>query len=141
MEMDNSWVFEIQDKIYSRLEAMCIARLSGSYPKINVTMDDHKVTNPKFPNVYLHFLSPIEIGKDLNGQDINAIYLTGQIEVTVTEAQGMSVANDVSQVVVDCMKQMRFSATLPEFANTDSEYRTVCRFARTIGNADVLFEV
>ena len=137
--MDNSWVFDIQDKIYSRLEAVCIAKLSGKYPNINVTMDSHVPTKPKFPNVYLHFLPPIEVGKDLDGADVNAIYLTAQIEVTVTSAQEMSVANKVSQVVMDCMKEMRFSATLPEFVNTDTEYRTVSRYARTIGNADKLY--
>ena len=137
--MDNSWVFDIQDKIYSRLNALCLAKLSGSYPNINVTMDDHSPTKPKFPNVYLHFLPAIEVGEDLDGKDVNAIYLTAQVDVTVTSAQGISVANKVSQVVVDCMKEMRFSATLPEFVNTDSEYRTVARFARTIGNADKLY--
>ena len=141
MAYDNSWVFDIQDKIYSRLEAVCIAKLSRKYADINVTMDNHKVTNPKFPNVYIHFLSPVEIGKDLDGADINAIYLTAQIEVTVTSAQDMTVAIDVSSVVVDCMKEMRFSSTLPEFVNTDSEYRTVSRFARTIGNEEELFTV
>lgn len=139
--MDNSWVFDIQNKIYSRLEAVCLAKLSRSYPDINVTMNSNVPTHPKFPSVYLHFLSPIEIGKDLNGSDVNAIYLTAQVEVTVTKAQEMSVASEVSQVVMDCMKDMRFSATLPEFVNTDTEYRTVSRYARTLGNADTLFEV
>lgn len=137
--IDNSWIFDIQDKIYSRLDAICKAKLSSKYPDINVTMDSHVPTKPKFPNVYLHFLSPVEIGRDLDGQDLNAIYLTAQVDITVTNAQEMSVANEVSQVVVDCMKDMRFSATLPEFINTDSEYRTVSRFARTIGNADELY--
>lgn len=138
-DFDNSWVFDTQDMIYSRLDAICKSRLLRKYPDINVTMDSHVPTKPKFPNVYLHFLAPIEMGKDLDGEDVNAVYLTAQIEVTVTSAQEMSVANEVSQVVVDCMKEMRFSATLPEFINTDSEYRTVSRFARVIGNADELF--
>lgn len=137
--MDNSWVFDIQDKIYSRLSAVCIAKLAKKYPDINVTMDSHVPTKPKFPSVYLHFLPALEVGNDLDGADVNGIYLTAQVEVNVTNAQEMSVANEVSQVVVNCMKEMRFSATLPEFVNTDSEYRTVSRFARTIGNADELF--
>ena len=137
--VDNSWVFDIQDKIYSRLQAMCLSKLAGTYKDITVTMDDHVPTKPKFPNVYLHFMTPVEIGGDLDGSDINAVYLTAQVDVTVTNAQGMTVANKVSQVVVDCMKEMRFAATLPEFVNTDSEYRTVSRFTRTIGNADKLF--
>lgn len=137
--MDNSWVFDIQDKIYSRLSAVCMSKLSKKYPDINVTMDSHVPTKPKFPSVYLHYLPILEIGNDLDGADINGIYLTAQIEINVTSAQEMSVANEVSQVVVNCMKEMRFSATLPEFINTDSEYRTISRFARTIGNADELY--
>lgn len=137
--MDNSWVFDIQDKIYSRLDAVCRAKLSRKYPNISVTMDNNVSTTTKFPNVYLHFLPIMEIGNDLDGKDINAVYLTAQVDVTVTNAQEMSVANEVSQVVVNCMKEMRFSATLPEFVNTSSEYRTVSRFTRTIGNADELY--
>ena len=141
MATNSSWVFDIQDKIYSRLEALCTVKLIDKYPDINVTMDSHVPTFPKFPSVYLHFLPPIETGKDLDGKDVNAIYLTAQVEVTVTKAQEMAVANEVSQVVVDCMKEMRFTATLPEFVNSDSEYRTVSRFARVIGNEETLFEV
>lgn len=137
--MDNSWVFDIQDKIYSRLDAICRAKLSRKYPDISVTMDNNVSTTAKFPNVYLHFLPMMEIGNDLDGKDINAVNLTAQVDVTVTNSQEMSVANEVSQVVVNCMKDMRFNATLPEFVNTSSEYRTVSRFTRTIGNADKLY--
>ena len=139
--MDNSWVSDVQDKIYSRLDAICTAKLVSKYSGINVTMDSHVPTQPKFPSVYLRFLGPVEVGKDLIGQDVNAIYLTAEVTVTVTSAQGMPVANEVSQVVVDCMKEMRFSATLPEFVDTDTEYRTVSRFARYIGNEETLYEV
>lgn len=139
--IDSSWVFDIQTTIYSRLKGKCEATLRATYPNISVTMDSHVPTNPKFPNVYLHFLAPVEIGQDLNGQDVNAIYLTAQVEVTVEDAQGMTVANKVSQVVADCMKEMRFTATLPEFRDTDTEYRTVSRYARTIGQGDTIYTV
>ena len=138
--MDSSWVFDAQTKIYSRLKAICESKLKTSYPDISVTMDSHVPTNPKFPNVYMHFLPPVETGNDLVGQDINAIYLTAQVEVTVENAQGMIVANEVSTVVADCMKEMRFVATLPEFVDTDTEYRTISRYARTLGQGDVLYE-
>ena len=135
----NSWVYDIQDAIYSRLDAICDAKLGQKYSDLNVTMDSHKVTNAKFPSVYVLFLSPVEVGSDLDGKDVNAIYLTANITVTVTSAQGMEVAKEVTQTVTDCMKDMRFVASLSEFVDTDTEYRTVSRFARTIGNADTLF--
>lgn len=139
--MDSSWVFDAQDRIYSRLDAICTAKLASEYQDINVTMDSHKIVNPKFPNVYLHFLQPVEIGRDLDGKDINGIYLTAEILVTVTQAQGMEVARIVTQTVTDCMKEMRFVASLSEYVDTDSEYRTVSRFNRVLGQADTLFEV
>ena len=136
---DNSWIFDIQDKIYSRVDAICTAKLSSKYPDLNVTTDSHKVTNPKFPNVYIRFMA-VEGGKDLTNKSINAIYLTATVDVTVTSAQKMNVANEVTSVVVDSMKEMRFDVNeIPEFNNTDTEYRTVTRFARWIGNADELF--
>lgn len=137
----NSWVFDIYDKVYSRLDALCQVKLSNKYPDINTTMDSHKPTKAKFPNVYLHFLPTLELGQDLDGKEVNAVYLTAQVEVTVTSAQKMSAANDVSQVVIDAMKDMRFDATYPEFINTDSEYRAISRFTRTLGKGEQLFQV
>lgn len=138
-DFDNSWIYDIQDKIYSRVDAICTAKLISKYPDINVTTDSHKVVNAKFPNVYIHFMS-VEVGKDLENRTINAIYLTAEIHVTVTAAQKMEVAREVSNVVSDCMKDMQFDINdFPMFNDTDTEYRTVSRFARTIGNADTLF--
>lgn len=137
----NSWINDIQDKIYSRLSAVCDAKLSSKYADINVTMDSHVPTTPTFPNVYIHFMT-VEVGKDLVNQDVNAIYLTAEIEITVTNAQGMTVANEVTQVATDCMKEMRFDATnIAEFRDTESEYRTVSRFARYIGGGETLYEI
>ena len=141
MSSSSSWVFDIQQKIFSRLSAICTAELINKYANLNVTMDSHIPDTPKFPNVYVHFLPPVEVGKDLDGAYVNAIYLTAEIEITVTDAQGMSVANEVSQVVMDCMKDMRFTATMPEFRDTDSEYRTVSRYARTIGDNETIYTV
>lgn len=137
----SNWIFDIQQKIYSRLSAVCTAELGTKYSGLNVTMDSHIPETPAFPNVYLHFLPAAEVGKDLDSQYVNAIYLTAEIEITVTDAQGMVVANEVSSVVLDCMKDMRFTATMPEFRDTDSEYRTVSRYARTIGDNETIYTV
>lgn len=140
MSYDNSWVLDTQQKIFSRLSAVCQARLGTKYADLRVTMDSHTPTTPKFPSIYVFFMAR-EVGQDLVGRDMNAVYLTAEIEITVTEAQGVVVANEVSQVVVDCMKEMRFPTDqIPEFRDTDTEYRTVSRFARYIGNSDVLYD-
>lgn len=135
----NTWIFDVQTTIYSRINSICKAKLKNTYSDINITMNAKDVTSPKFPCVYVHFLQPTEVGKDLDGSEVNAIYLTVQIDVTVTHAQGMTVANEVNAVILDIMKEMRFVATMPEFNDTNSEYRTVSRYARTIGNTETLF--
>ena len=43
--MDNSWTFEVQNMVYSRLEAVVMSKLAGSYRNINVTMDDHIISD------------------------------------------------------------------------------------------------
>lgn len=137
--IDNSWIYDIQDAIYSRLDAVCTAKLGTKYRDINVTTDSHKVTSAKFPNVYIQFLA-VEGGKDLDNQNTNAIYLTAIVDVTVALAQKMEVAREVTNVVLNCMKEMRFDVNqIPEFNDTDSEYRTISRFARWIGYGEELF--
>lgn len=138
---NNGWVFDIQTTIFSRIKAICTAKLRSKYPDIKITQNSRDTNTSKYPTVYVHFLQPTEVGKDLDGQTVNAIYQTVQIEIFVTQAQGMVVANEVSSVVLDIMKEMRFVATMPEFQDTDANYRTVSRYSRTIGNSDVLFEV
>ena len=139
----STWVYDIQDKIASRISAICTAKLKVKYPSkygdLTVTTNSHELATAKFPCVYIQFLAPLEIGKDLVGQDVNAIYLTVQISVIVPTAKKMETAREVTSVVTDAMKEMAFGATLAEFADTDSEYRTISRFTRTIGCGESLY--
>lgn len=139
--MSNAWVRDIQTTVYSRVKALCLAKLKTKYPDINVTMNGINNTTAKYPSVFLDFLQSTERGKDLVGQDINAVTLTLDIEVTATSSQGMSVADEVSNLVLDTMKEMRFNATLPFYQNTDGNYRTVARYSRIVGNGEQLFNV
>ncbi len=97
--------------------------------------------SPKFPCVYVHFLSPIETGQELDNSSVNAIALTVQIDVTVAEHMGMAAATEVSDNVVENLKRLRFSILgLPEFSNLDTTTkRKVIRAERTIGVDDILF--
>jgi len=139
----STWVYDIQDSIASRIDAICDVKLRkktpSKYSDLTVTRNSHDLATAKFPCVYIHFLAPVEIGKDLVGQDVNAIYLTVQISVIVPIAKKMETAREVTNVVTGAMKEMSFGATLAEFADTDSEYRTISRFTRTIGHDDSLY--
>jgi len=136
---DNTWVLDREQTIYSKTKALVLSRLRKKYPDITVTQDSRVLTDPKFPNVFIKFLQPIEQGQDLVGDAINAVLLTVQIEVTVTQEQGMMVANEVSWVLLDVYKSMGFGASMPYFdTSTTKTYRTISRFTRIIGYNDII---
>ena len=140
MSDSNIWVSDIQTKAYSRAKAILTASLGDKYPSLYITDDDETPTEPQFPTVYIHFLEPAERGQDLEGSEVNAIYLTAEVEVTVTKAQGMRVCKEVSYVALDAFKSMRFQATMPAFKNDGSgTKRMIARYARTIGSNDKLY--
>ena len=79
----------------------------------------------------------METGEDLQGDTINAVWSSFQIEVT-TNAK-MNDAKEVMNEVVRIMKTMRFQViSTPEFQSTDSTYRRVARFRRMIADDDIL---
>ena len=137
--IDNSWVIDIETKVYSIIKALTEAELKAKYPDIHYTMDDATLTKPKFPTVYFHFLQSAERGQDLVGTSINALSMTCQVEITVSKELGLSVAREVSGKILDAFKELKFVATMPEFQNqTADTKRTVMRFTRVIGSGDIL---
>jgi len=137
--VSNIWVSDVQTKIYSKVKAILTSKLKSKYPDIFITDDDETPSDPKFPTIYLNFLQPTERGMDLEGKTINAIYLTVEVEVTVTKAQGMTVCKEVSYAVMDVFKSMLFDAKMPNFNNDGSGTKTMfARYSRVIGYDDVI---
>ena len=137
--MSSIWVSDVQTTIYSRAKAMLLASLKSKYPDLFVTDDDEVTSDPKFPAVYIHFLQPAERGQDIEGKEINAIYLTVEVDVTATKAQGKAVAREVAYKVMDIFKGMYFTATMPSFQNDGSgTKRMIARYARVIGYNDTI---
>lgn len=133
----SNWVLDRQTTIYSKAKAMLNAELKSKYPDLFITDNGEVVSNAKFPSIYINFLQPTERGRDLEGDVINAIYLTVEVQVSVTSAQGLKVAREVSYAVVDVFKSMRFDATMPDFENDgDGTKRMIARYARIIGYND-----
>lgn len=139
MSTSNIWVADAQTLIYSKAKAMLISKLKTTYPSLYVTDDDETPSEAQFPSVYIHFLQPSERGQDLEGKSINAIYLTAEVEVTVTKAQGISVAKEVAYKAMDIFKSMSFDGRLPfEDNRGDGTKRMIARYSRTIGYNDTI---
>ena len=137
--MSNSWVADRETTIYSKVKAKLTSKFIKTYPDINITQDGKKIVDPKFPNIFISFLQPVEQGKDLEGKTINAVLLTMQIDVSVSRAMGMTVANEVSWAIVDILKDMGFEASMPYFSSDMEEvYRSIARYSRVIGYNDTI---
>lgn len=76
------WTSDIQSSVFTRIKAEGTKKLKTKYPNINFTTSSKKSSNPKFPSVYVKRMQGKEEGQTLDGQTVNAVTSTFQIEVT-----------------------------------------------------------
>ena len=139
--VDNAWAYEIETKVLGIINSYAIPRLK-KLDIFNTTRFTNAVTNEEsrlsgtiFPTIYVHELAGVEQGKDLEGQSINAVLETFQIDCITNTKQ--SDAKQIMRVVADVMKELRFEiVSMPEFKSQDKVYRSTARFRRVIGRND-----
>ena len=132
------WATEIDTTVLSRLRSRGYADLRKNYPNINFTDDDRAPIDPKFPTVFYINISSAERGQTLDGKSVNALLHSVQIEVS-DNSQTSATVKAVMSKICDYMKDMRYEVVnMPFFQNTDTVFRMVARFRRTIGANDVI---
>ena len=132
------WATEIDTTVLSRLRSRGYADLRKNYPNINFTDDDRAPIDPKFPTVFYINISSAERGQTLDGKSMNALLHSVQIEVS-DNSQTNATVKAVMSKICDYMKDMRYEVVnMPFFQNTDTVFRMVARFRRTIGANDVI---
>lgn len=131
------WSSLISPNVFTKLKTDGNALLT-KYPDISFTTVDRVVSsNAKFPTVYVHEMAGAEQGADLEGQNINAVISSFQIEVIDNTSQNRT--NEVMTEIVGIMKSMRYQViATPEFQNTATVYRSVARFRRVVAKGDKL---
>ena len=112
-EVDNTWAYLIGKKVYSTVSYKAEKILKDDYPNIKITDNGKASSKPKFPTVYIHELPGQEIGQTLDGQDINGVLETIQVDVTTNTDP--SDAREVMSVVADIFKKMRFIEAPQDF--------------------------
>ena len=132
------WVEDRIDQIYSRVKSKTIKALKSTYPDINFTEDDSENTPAKFPNVYM-FFDVTERGQTLDGQTINAVYMTVRTKVSASKAQGNTVAQKVNAKVRDEMKALMFNVSGSPIPTTLGDVKIInANYGRIIGHDDPL---
>lgn len=133
-----SWIEDRIDQIYSRVKSKTIKALKNEYPDINFTMDDSENTDAKFPNVYM-FFNVVERGQTLDGQAINAVFMTVRTKVSASKAQGNTVAQKVNAKVRDEMKLLYFDASGVPIPTTLGDVKQInANYGRVLGSQDPL---
>ena len=145
MEIDNLWVFDNETRIISNLNSFAIPVLKQNFTNmkfqegITITNLKSRLTGTIFPTIYVHEMSGTEKGKTIDGQTINAVTSTYQVDVIVNTQQ--SDAKKILAIVASVFKRMRFEViSMPEFDSEEKIYRSTARFSRLIAANDRLLD-
>lgn len=134
--MKNDWIFDIDDIVLADIDNYVSDELITEYPDLFFTSSDYNASDPSFPTVVVKCIDSREQGQTLEGDGINAIMYSIQIDVYANTKQ--QDAKKVMGSVINCLKELRFDIfSMPEFNNTDV-YRLTIRARRMIGANDIL---
>ena len=143
--VDNTWAYENETKVIGILNSYAIPRLRKKFPNmkwqegVTITNLESRLSTPTFPTIYVHEMPGKEQGQTLDGQYINGVLTTFEVQ-TFTNVQ-QSDAKLMIAIVSDVFKEMRFECiAMPEFKSEGTVYRSVARFRRTLGANDRLIE-
>lgn len=133
----NDWATDLESTVTALVKAKSLPQLQKKYSKIRITDEGENSGSAVFPTVYIHLLSPTEQGQTLDGQTVNALLATFQVDVTTNTSK--SDCRKVMATVMNVFKEMRFQGkSLPETSINNKIYHSVARFSRVIGANDRL---
>ena len=140
---DNTWDYEIETRILGLLNSYAVPRIKKikDFEKTNfsnaVTNEESRLSGTIFPTIYVKELPAVEKERDLEGNTINAVLSTFQIDCIINTSQ--SQAKKMAQIVSEIMKELQFEVTaMPSFNSKEKVYRSTARYRRTITKKDRL---
>ena len=123
----NDWAIDLENTVTALVKSTTLTQLKKKYPKIVITNEGESSGQAVFPTVYIHLLSAVEQGQTLDGQAINALLATFQVDVTTNTSKS------------DCRKVMGFQGNaMPEFSINNKVHKSTARFRRMIAANDRL---
>ena len=140
---DNKWAYEIETRILGLLNSYAVPRIKkiNGFEKTNfsnaVTNNESRLSGTIFPTIYVKELPAVEKERDLEGNTINAVLSTFQIDCIINTSQ--SQAKKMAQIISEIMKELQFEVTaMPSFNSKEKVYRSTARYRRTITKKDRL---
>ena len=140
---DNTWAYEIETRILGLLNSYAVPRIKKikDFQKTNfsnaVANNESRLSGTIFPTIYVKELPAVEKERDLEGNTINSVLSTFQIDCIINTSQ--SQAKKMAQIVSEIMKELQFEITaMPSFNSKEKVYRSTARYRRTITKKDRL---
>lgn len=132
------WINDIPSIVLTKVKTHVNKKLLSKYPDLTYTTSSRQRDEPKFPTVIFKKLQGQEIGRTLDGIDVNGVL--SSIQIDVIDNGSISVAYEVTDSVIEAMKLMRYEIVGEPIADesSDTTFRTVTRFKRPIGFNDKL---
>ena len=134
--MSDTWFADIESNILTTLSYMLADRQDAPFPNLVCTSANQNQLTA-FPTLYIHELTPVETGNDLENQTINAVIETIEIQIWTNETEE-ECRRLMSAAIIE-MKRMRFDCTAFPSIQTDNKIAFgIARFRRIIGSGDTL---
>ena len=143
--VDNTWAYDNETKVLGILNSYAIPNLRKKFSSMKLQQDvtitnlESRLSKPTFPTIYVHELPGTEQGRTLDGQNINGVLTTFEVQTFTNTSQYD--AKIMLAIVADVFKTMRFEvASMPEFKSDGTVYRCFVRFRCLIGANDRLMD-
>lgn len=136
--MDNSWVMDVEYDVYTKIKYATETDVSALYPSIVYTNDNESgLATTNDYTVYIHSLSPVSVGDDIEGAEINGIRATFECQVICSTNKVD--CRKIMAFMVNAFKKYSFEGTmLPVVTKSDNMFVATARFRRIIGYGDTL---
>ena len=131
------WYAEIESTVFTIVQYNLKVKSEAEYPNLKCTTALRNELPSEFPTLYLHELSPLEQGQDLENDHINSVLHT--VEIKVFSNKSEKEVKDIMTAAIAEMKKLRYSVVVfPDPTTTNNTSSGVARFRRTISDGDIL---
>lgn len=130
-----NWYTQLESRIFTLVGHRLRKALKDSVTStIKCTTESSTEAEPYFPTWYLHELTPIETGQDLDNKSVNAVIETIEVIVYTRTKDDCRVIMDET---VSQMKEIRFDVIAMPIITSESHVAIgMARFRRVVGSGD-----
>ena len=135
--MTNDWVYDIESRVFTIVKGKTEKTVRKKFPTAKYTTSDTSDQTAVFPTIFIHELESPEDDMDLECGEVNSIYCTFEVKVTVDSKR--EDAKWIAKQITEAFRTLKFHTVMfPLTTGHNATYETIVRVRRLIGNNDIL---